>query len=305
MAEKSSKRSLGSGLGALFGEDAAKKDEAARQTLPISRVEPRKGQPRTSFDDDALEELAESIKQYGLIQPITVRRLDGGYYQIIAGERRWRASRLAGLSEVPVNIIEADDRKAMQLALVENLQREDLNPIEEARGYKTLMDEYGMTQEEAAQSVGKSRPAVTNSLRLLSLGEGTLAMVENGELSAGHARALLPLKDAEKQLDLAELVVSKHLSVRQTETLVARLTAEKPKKEDEKSSGIIVDYVKEVEHELENALGRKVKLVDSRKKGRIELEFYGADDRESLINNLLLFAKMRGMGEKSEPAGES
>ena len=305
MAEKSSKRSLGSGLGALFGEEAAKKEEASRQTLPISRVEPRKGQPRTSFDDDALEELAESIKQYGLIQPITVRRLDGGYYQIIAGERRWRASRLAGLTEVPVNIIEADDRTAMQLALVENLQREDLNPIEEARGYKTLMDDYGMTQEEAAQSVGKSRPAVTNSLRLLSLGEGTLAMVENGELSAGHARALLPLKDAEKQHDLAELVVSKHLSVRQTETLVSRLMAEKPKKEEEKPSGIIVDYVKEVEHELENALGRKVKLVDSRKKGRIELEFYGADDREALIDNLLLFAKMRGMGEKSEPGSEA
>lgn len=302
MAEKSSKRSLGSGLGALFGEEAAKNEDVGRQMLPISRVEPRKGQPRTCFDDEALEELAESIKQYGLIQPITVRRLDGGYYQIIAGERRWRASRLAGLSEVPVNIIEADDRMAMQLALVENLQREDLNPIEEARGYKTLMDEYGMTQDEAAQSVGKSRPTITNSLRLLSLGEGTLAMVENGELSAGHARALLPLKDAEKQRDLAELVLQKHLSVRQTEALVARLSAEKPQKEEKSSSGIIVDYVKEVERELENALGRKVKLVDNRKKGRIELEFYGADDRENLINNLLLFAKLRG--RSTEQGGE-
>lgn len=297
MAEKQAKRSLGAGLGALFGEETAKNEDKLRQMLPITKVEPRKGQPRYSFDDEALEELAESIKQYGLIQPITVRRLDNGYYQIIAGERRWRASRLAGLSEVPVNIIEADDRMATQLALVENLQREDLNPIEEARGYKTLMDDYGMTQDEAAQSVGKSRPAVANSLRLLSLGEKTLVMVENGELSAGHARALIPIKDEEKQLDAAELVIEKKLSVRQTETLVARLLAEK-KPEPEKTGDIIVNYTHEVEKELENVLGRKVKLVDNRKKGRIEIEFYGADDREALINNLMLFGKMRSAKEK-------
>ena len=297
MAEKQAKRSLGAGLGALFGEETAKNEEKSRQTLPITKVEPRKGQPRYSFDDEALEELAESIKQYGLIQPITVRRLDNGYYQIIAGERRWRASRLAGLTEVPVNIIEADDRTATQLALVENLQREDLNPIEEARGYKTLMDDYDMTQDEAAQSVGKSRPAVANALRLLSLGEKTLVMVENGDLSAGHARALIPIKDEEKQLDLAEIVVEKRLSVRQTEQLVARLLAEK-QKEPEKTHDIVVDYTREVEKELENVLGRKVKLVDNRKKGRIEIEFYGADDREALINNLMLFGKMRSSKEK-------
>lgn len=290
MAEK---RGLGSGLGALFGEDISTAGEKDVLSIPISKVEPRAGQPRYNFDDAALDELSESIKQYGLIQPITVRKLNSGYYQIIAGERRWRASRLAGLTEVPVRIIEADDRKATELALVENLQREDLSPIEEARGYKTLIDEFGMTQEEAAQSVGKSRPAVANALRLLSLSEGVMAMVENSTLSAGHARALIPIKDQDKQLEVAEAVSAKHLSVRQTETLVTRLLAQAEKEEPQEKNGIVVDYVKEVERNLENALGRKVKLVDSRKKGRIEIEFYGADDREALINNLLLFGKMR------------
>ncbi|MBR2731431.1 MAG: ParB/RepB/Spo0J family partition protein, partial [Clostridia bacterium] len=184
------KGGLGSGLGALFGDNEPPRQENKEQTLPISRVEPRADQPRRRFDDAALEELTESIRQHGLIQPITVRSLDSGYYQIIAGERRWRAARAAGLREVPVRIIEADDRKAMELALVENLQREDLNPIEEAKGYRTLMQEYGLTQEDAAAAVGKSRPAVANALRLLSLPEPALGLVEDGTLSAGHARAL-------------------------------------------------------------------------------------------------------------------
>ncbi len=291
------KRGLGAGADALFGNisgpefPAGGGDEILK--LPISKVEPRAGQPRYYFDDEALEELSGSIKQYGLIQPITVRRLDGGYYQIIAGERRWRASRMAGLTEIPARVIDADDRKATELALVENLQREDLNPIEEARGYKTLMDEFGMTQDQAAQSVGKSRPAVTNALRLLSLDEAVLTMVENNTLSAGHARALVPIKNPDRQLDAAQAVVDKHLSVRQTEAMVSRLLSEPEPEEENSGREIVVDYVREVEHDLENALGRKVKLVDSRKKGRIELEFYGADDRESLIQNLLLFAKMR------------
>lgn len=291
MAEKA-KRGLGSGLGALFGDDVLSNPAEKELTLPISKVEPRADQPRYSFDEEALATLSESIRQYGLIQPITVRKLDGGYYQIIAGERRWRAARMAGLSEVPVRIIEADDRRAMELALVENLQREDLNPIEEARGYRTLMDEYGMTQEQAAAAVGKSRPAVANALRLLGLGEAVTAMVENGSLSAGHARALLPIKDAKKQLELAEAVISRGLSVRQTETLAKRLDAQ-PKEEPKSENAIIVDYVKEVERDLENALGRKVKLVDSKKRGRIEIEFYGADDREALINKLMLFGKLK------------
>lgn len=291
MAEKA-KRGLGSGLGALFGDDILSNPAEKELTLPISKVEPRADQPRYSFDEEALATLSESIRQYGLIQPITVRKLDGGYYQIIAGERRWRAARMAGLSEVPVRIIEADDRRAMELALVENLQREDLNPIEEARGYRTLMDEYGMTQEQAAAAVGKSRPAVANALRLLGLGEAVTAMVENGSLSAGHARALLPIKDTKKQLELAEAVISRGLSVRQTETLAKRLDAQ-PKEEPKSENAIIVDYVKEVERDLENALGRKVKLVDSKKRGRIEIEFYGADDREALINKLMLMGKLK------------
>ena len=182
------KSGLGSGLDALFRNEEAPYRREAETTLPISKVEPRSDQPRKAFDDAALEELTESIRQYGLIQPITVRRIDSGYYQIIAGERRWRAARAAGLTEVPVRILEADDRRAMELALVENLQREDLNPIEEARGYQTLMQEYGLTQEETAAAVGKSRPTVANALRLLGLSPATLALVEAGSLSAGHAR---------------------------------------------------------------------------------------------------------------------
>ena len=286
-------KKTGLGLGALFGEDYSL-DLAEGETLitiPIMRVEPRKDQPRKNFDDKALQELADSIRRYGLIQPITVRRLEGDYYQIIAGERRWRAAREAGLDEVPVRVIEADDKKAMELALVENLQREDLNPIEEARGYRTLMNEYGMTQEEASTAVGKSRPAVANALRLLNLAPQVLSMVENGDLSAGHARALLPIQNAEIQLQTAEIVVQKKLSVRQTEVLAARLLKEKPEKEQ--TTTLSVDYIQEIQKELENALGRKVKLVDGKKKGRIELEFYGAEDREKLIENLRLFSSLR------------
>ena len=286
MAEK---RGLGSGLNALFG--ASEPTDGSAQTLPISKVEPREDQPRRAFDEVALQELSESIKQYGLIQPITVRRLEDGYYQIIAGERRWRAARLAGLAEVPVNIIEADDRRAMELALVENLQREDLNPIEEARGYRTLMDDYGMTQEEAASAVGKSRSAVANSLRLLGLCPPVLELLEKGELSPGHARALLAIRSEALQLEAAQAVVARRLSVRQTEALAARLARE-PKSETVPED-IIVDYVKEVERELENAMGRKVKLHDGRKRGHIEIEFYGADDREKLIEELRLFSSLR------------
>lgn len=289
MADKS-KRGLGSGLSAIFGDDYAATQDKDVVSLPISKVEPRAEQPRTNFDDAALEELAASITQYGLIQPITVRRLDSGFYQIIAGERRWRASRLAGLKEVPVRVIEADDKKATELALVENLQREDLNPIEEAFGYKTLMEEYSMTQEEAALAVGKSRPSVANALRLLGLCGEVLGMVADGSLSSGHARALLGLKDAKLQHEAAIRIINDQLSVRQTEALVKRLLIDKnrPQKLD-----IEIDYVREVEKSLENALGRKVKLHDGKKIGKLEIEFYGSNDREQLINNLMLFSKMR------------
>lgn len=279
------KKGLGVGLDVLFGSNDFDESESELLTLPISKVEPRMEQPRKNFDEEALASLADSIAQYGLVQPITVRKLDTGYYQIIAGERRWRASRLAGLTEVPVRVIEADDRRTAELALVENLQREDLNPIEEAKGYKLLIEEYGLTQEETANSVGRSRPAVTNALRLLSLSDKVIEMVEKNQLSAGHARALIPITDAKKQLEAANTVISKSLSVRKTEQLAAKLIKE-PKEEPEDDGSIKVDYAAEVANQLSLSLGRKVRLVDGRKTGRIEIEFYGADDREALIELL-------------------
>lgn len=279
------KKGLGAGLDVLFGANDFDETEGELLTLPISKVEPRKEQPREYFDEQALAELADSIAQYGLIQPITVRKLGSGYYQIIAGERRWRASRLAGLDEVPVRVIEADDRLTAELALVENLQREGLNPIEEAKGYRTLIEAHGLTQDEVAKSVGRSRPAVTNALRLLSLSPKVLEMVEKGELSAGHARALLTVSEADKQLDAANEVIRKSYSVRKTEQLASRLSKE-AKSEPSKATGISVDYAAEVSEQLSKLLGRRVKLTDGKKTGRIELEFYGADDREALINAL-------------------
>ena len=281
MAAKNNK-GLGIGLDALFGGSDFDEAESELLHLPISKVEPRLEQPREYFDEDALQELADSIAQYGLIQPITVRKLDTGYYQIIAGERRWRASRLAGLTEVPVRVIEADDRRTAELALVENLQREDLNPIEEAKGYRTLIEEYGLTQEEAAESVGRSRPAITNAMRLLSLSAPVLEMVEKGELSAGHARALVPISDEKLQWEAANEVKSKNLSVRKTEQLATRITKES-KAEKPANDPLAVDYSAEVSNQLTAALGRRVRLVDGKKTGRIEIEFYGADDREALI----------------------
>ena len=282
----SNKRGLGTGLGALFGEEVS---VSVPETLPISRVEPRGGQPRIQFDEPALQELSESIAQHGVLQPITVRRLDSGYYQIVAGERRWRAARMAGLSEVPVRIVEADDRTAQELALVENLQREDLNPMEEARGYRALMDDFGLTQEYVSVSVGKSRPAVANALRLLSLQPEVAELLEKGALSSGHARALLSLEDKSLQLDAAKRIVEKGLSVRQTETLVAAL---QKNAEPEKPSGQnTVDYASVMSAQLGESLGRRVHIVDGRKKGRIELEYYGADDREALLKALLTLKK--------------
>ena len=277
------KKGLGIGLDVLFGTDEPE-EESELQTLPIAKVEPRLEQPREMFDEQSLQELADSIAQYGLIQPITARKLESGYYQIIAGERRWRAARLAGLTEIPVRVIEADDRRTAELALVENLQREDLNPIEEARGYRALIDEYGLTQEETAKSVGRSRPAVANAMRLLSLCPAVLEMVEQGKLSAGHARALVPLLDEKIQTAAAKEVADKGLSVRQTEQLASRLL-KAPKKQPE-TDEIKVDYAAEVASRLSASLGRKVRLIDGKKTGRIELEFYGADDREALIEAL-------------------
>lgn len=277
------KKGLGTGLGVLFGAEDFDQEESELLNLPISKVEPRLEQPREYFDQEALQDLADSIAQFGLIQPITVRKLDTGYYQIIAGERRWRASRLAGLTEVPVRVIEADDRTTAELALVENLQREDLNPIEEAKGYRTLIEEYGLTQEQAAKSVGKSRPAITNAMRLLSLSKGVLELIEKGQLSAGHARALVSISDEKKQLEAADEVIKHSMSVRRTEQLANQMNSA-PKAETKKSvSELAVDYCAEVSGELTAAMGRRVRLIDGKKTGRIEIEFYGADDREALI----------------------
>lgn len=297
MTDKTHKRGLGTGLGALFGEDSLANDTENVLILPLEKVEPRSDQPRNVFDQEALQELAESISQYGLIQPITVRKLDSGYYQIIAGERRWRASRIAGLSEVPVRVIEADDKRAMELALVENLQREDLNAIEEAKGYRTLIEEYGMTQEEAAQSIGKSRSAIANSLRLLNLTPPVLAMVEDGDISAGHARALLGIRDEADQLRTASKVIAECLSVRQTENLASKIATTKNKKEinEDESSTIKINYLAETEKQLEATLGRKVTIKESGKRGVIELSFYGNDDREALIDTLLNWGKAKGV----------
>lgn len=274
---------LGRGLGALLGDDVMKTESSGSLSLPISQVETCSSQPRKRFDDESLQELADSISQHGIIQPLTVRKLSSGYYQIIAGERRWRAARLAGLQEVPVIVIEADDRKAAELAMIENLQREDLNPMEEAAGFQSLIESYHMTQEEAAQRVGKSRSAVTNALRLLGLTPSVRKLVEEGKLSAGHARALVPLSPS-LQESAANAIVSGGLSVRQTEALVKRLSAEK--KEAQLKDPDEVDYLAEAQNELKARLCRGVKIVPGRKKGRIELEYYGVDDLNDLLDAL-------------------
>ena len=274
---------LGRGLGALLGDDVMKTESSGSLSLPISQVETCSSQPRKRFDDESLQELADSISQHGIIQPLTVRKLSSGYYQIIAGERRWRAARLAGLQEVPVIVIEADDRKAAELAMIENLQREDLNPMEEAAGFQSLIESYHMTQEEAAQRVGKSRSAVTNALRLLGLTPSVRKLVEEGKLSAGHARALVPLSPS-LQESAANAIVSGGLSVRQTEALVKRLSAEK--KEAQAKGPDEVDYLAEAQNELKARLCRGVKIVPGRKKGRIELEYYGVDDLNDLLDAL-------------------
>ena len=279
-----SNKGLGKGLGALLGESAMQ--SAPQQSpllLPLQKIEPNRLQPRKNFDEEELSALADSIRQHGVIQPLTVRLLGSGYYQIIAGERRWRAARLAGLREVPVVVIEADDKKAMELALIENLQRSDLTPIEEARGYQQLIGEYGLTQEQVADRVSKSRPAVANAMRLLSLPEELVSLVEEGKLTAGHARALLSLKDTRQQLAVAQKIINLQLSVRQTEAMCKKLSkavkAPEPKP-------VEVDYLAECEKTLSRRLGRGVKIVSGKRKGKIELEYYGQEDLQRLYEAL-------------------
>ena len=287
-------KGLGKGLGALISDfDEPVQDQSAYQMLPIYKIEPNPGQPRQDFDPEELEALSESISLHGLIQPLTVRLTESGYYQIIAGERRWRASRMAGLSEVPVVIMEADDKKAMELALIENLQRQDLNPVEEAMGYQVLMDEFGLTQEETATQVGKSRPAVANALRLLNLNPDILDMVRDGRLTAGHGRAILSIKDEKKQKEAAQKISALGLSVRQAELLCRNMNKES--REEPKKSALTVDYVAECEKNLSKVLGRGVKIVNGKRKGKFELEFYGQDDLQLLLDALM---NLKGVQKK-------
>ena len=292
MAKRKTELGLGRGLNALLGDPDLPEQNEGSVSLPISQVEPGLNQPRKRFDEEALSDLAESIRVHGIIQPLTVRRLASGYYQIIAGERRWRAAKAAGLREVPAVIIEADDRKVMELGLIENLQREDLNPAEEARGYRTLMEEYGLTQEQVARQMGKSRPAITNTLRLLALPDEVMKLVEENTLSAGHARAILGAPTAALQKEAAARVVKEQFSVRQTEALIKSL--QKEKKERPKTQGPDLSlYLGELEKDLSGRFGRKVKIAHKGKKGRIELEYYSDQDLEAL---LALLRRLNGEG---------
>lgn len=280
-----SNKGLGKGLGALLGDFSEEPaNESAYRLLPIYKVEPNPDQPRHDFDEEELQALSESIAVHGVIQPLTVREMPNGYYQIIAGERRWRAARMANVSEVPAIVVEADDKKAMELALIENLQRQDLNPVEEALGYQSLIEKYGLTQEEAASRVGKSRPAVANALRLLGLCPEVLELLKSGAISAGHARAVLTLKTEKQQQEAAKKIIALSLSVRQAETLCKNMgKPPAPKKEPV----FAVDYVAECEKNLSKHLGRGVKIVNGKRKGRFELEFYGEEDLQKLLDALM------------------
>ena len=284
-----SNKGLGKGLGALLGDFSEEPaSDSAYRLLPIYKVEPNPDQPRHDFDEEELQALSESISVHGVIQPLTVREMPNGYYQIITGERRWRAARMANISDVPVIVVEADDKKAMELALIENLQRQDLNPVEEALGYQSLIEEYGLTQEEAASRVGKSRPAVANALRLLGLCPEVLDMLKSGAISAGHARAVLTLKTEKQQVEAAKKIIALSLSVRQAETLCKNMgKPPAPKKEPV----FEVNYVAECEKNLSKHLGRGVKIVNGKRKGRFELEFYGEEDLQKLLDALMKLEK--------------
>lgn len=279
-----SHKGLGKGLGSLFGDEMPQENTVSR--LNVREIEPNPAQPRRDFDPDSLAELAESIRQNGVISPIAVRRSENGY-QIVAGERRWRACRLAGLDQIPALIVEADDRLAFEMAMIENLQREDLNPMEEAEGYRELMERFGATQESIAERVGKSRPAVANALRLLTLPEQLVDLVRSGQLSQGHARTLLGLSDKKTMVDAAQMVLDQGLSVRQTEKLVKKL--EQLAKGEQKPAAVNSSqiYIEELEHRLAQATGRKINISQGKDKGKITIEFYGNDDLETVTQALL------------------
>ena len=294
---------LGKGLDALLGDTTLIMQNGGSVNLPISQVEPGLNQPRKHFDEESLVDLSESIRQHGILQPLTVRRLASGYYQIIAGERRWRAARMAGLSEVPAMIVEADDRKVMELGLIENLQREDLNPMEEAMGYQSLIKDYGLTQEEVSQRVSKSRPTVANAMRLLQLPQEIQWLIEQGSISAGHGRAMLPLANPEVEIAMAEEVMRKNLSVREVEERVRRMRNEEipdgaVRKETNEQEQAEKMYYRDVELRLTQDLGRKVTITPGRKRGKLTLEYYDVDDLNALLSTLTTAVKP-GKGGKN------
>ena len=280
---------LGKGISALIPESSEKKveikQEGAVNTLKITQIEPNPDQPRKVFDDEKLAALASSVAEHGILQPIVVKKNENGLYTIIAGERRWRAARMAKLKEVPVIIKDFDEKTVMEVSLIENLQREDLNPIEEALGYERLLKEFGLTQEEIAVKVGKSRPAVANTMRILALSEPVRRLVEQLELSAGHGRALLGIEDAKLQEETAYIIIERDWSVRQTENYVNQLTKEKKEKPEEKPGKINIAKA-ELEERLGNLLGTKVTIKQGAKKGRIEIEFYDKESLEKIVNKL-------------------
>lgn len=282
---------LGRGLDAIFMDNSIEEDAKASSgvtTLRISQVEPRKDQPRKTFDGEALAQLADSIAMHGVIQPILVRETGSGFYEIIAGERRWRASKLAALKEIPAIIVDADELKVAQMSIIENIQRENLNAFDEARAYDTLMDRYGLTQEEVAEKMGKSRSAIANTLRLLDLTDAVALMVQRGELSAGHARALLGLKDRSRMDALAEKIVLRGASVRDAEAMVKaeNRAAAAPKAEEKDEDAVTVNYITELENRVRRDLGRLVKITEKPKKKTIEIEYQDNEDLEELLKKL-------------------
>lgn len=281
---KPKKSGLGKGLDAIF-VDNTEEASGGVTMLRVADIEPRADQPRKHFDTEALTALSASIAEHGMIQPIVVREAAGGFYEIIAGERRWRAAKIAGLTEVPVIISDFDDKKTAEIALIENIQRENLSPVEEAMGYRALMEEYGLTQEQVAQRIGKSRPAVANTLRLLELPDSTLVLISEGKLSAGHARALLGLKDARKIDECANIIISKDLSVRATENLVRAFNRVREDAPEKKPAGE-VDYIGRLEKRAQALLGRKVRIVYGSKAKKLELSYENDDDLEILLTAL-------------------
>ena len=282
------KKGLGRGLDSIFADnyiEVATADEGI-QTLRISQIEPKSDQPRKHFDEESLLELSDSIKNHGLLQPIIVRESAKDYYQIIAGERRWRASKLAGLTEIPAIIIQADALKAAEIAIIENIQRQDLNAYEEASAYNSLIEQYSLTQEEVAEKVGKSRPAIANALRLLDLPEEVLEMLKTGDISAGHARALLGLKNKDVIVETAEQILVKSLSVRDTENLVKKLNRDFEKSDvltPPSTDEIKVDYIKDLEKKAMHITGKRVKIKTTGKVSTVEIDFYGNDDLEDIL----------------------